>query len=370
MNPAAIFSRLAVPATVLLLTVLAAEAVLRLGIDVLPKNFQNILLSRYNRRPDGIYYRHDAWNINVLKPDRHMEIYYNALHWRHQTNDISIRSDRPVRQADIIALGDSFIYGHGVDIEDTLCRNLEKISQKSVANLGVQGDYPVSQFIRLKQLGLYLRPKLVLFFINREQDCSDFLIYRPNPADADAILSGPMPDYQRSIHASEYLKGYANRHVRITDRLSQYFYTARLTLGVARSLWGAFRPQSGETGQWDLEKIRNMTQSILAGARDLCKKNGAQLLVVFHANAPADIHRLKNFLAPRIADPDPDTTFKRICRDLGIPFLDLGRLSPQKAYFIDNDFHYSPGGNRWAARCIYNHITAKGMLTGGPPHES
>ena len=174
-----------------LIAFVLAEIYLRYRKDVLPLNLRNIILTKYNKRPDGIYYKDKRWNINIMKPNFKQEFFYNDYRWLHQSNEIGIRRSKNIEKADIIALGDSFIYGHGVPAENTLCNYLESISNKRVVNLGVQGDYPPSQYIRLKYLGLFLRPKIVLFFMNFPQDGSDFLMYRPKQEYISSIVLIP-----------------------------------------------------------------------------------------------------------------------------------------------------------------------------------
>ncbi len=160
-----IISKLILVCICFLVTLLFAELFLRFATDLLPMNFQNIVLQKYNRRADGIYYWDHEWNMTIIKPNFQQEMFANGYRWHHQSNEIGIRDDRNIEKAEIVVLGDSFIYGNGVEKEDTFSHYLEEISGKTVANLGVQADYPPNQYIRLKLLVLLLQHYNVLSWI-------------------------------------------------------------------------------------------------------------------------------------------------------------------------------------------------------------
>lgn len=344
----------------LALAVLFTEGILRFGKDFLPRDLQNILMSKYNRRPDGIYYKNEKWQVNIIKPNSRQEIVYNGHRWLQQSNEIGIRSNRNIEHADIVALGDSFVYGHGVQIEDTLCHHLETISKKRVANLGVQGDYPISEYIRLKNLALFLKPEIVLFFLNISQDCSDFLIFRPTLKYIDSIISLPPPDYSQGVLNSSFIRGYSSHKTRLIDYFSQWSFSARIAIELLRSYWADFqsRRNRNSTNKDDISIIHNSLKRILSSSLSLCKQNNARLVVIFQANSPSDKSKWDKFLAKCIpGEADFKEMSKEICTGLGIPFIDLQNRSPRDRYFLPSDNHYSPEGNKWAARCIYEALT-------------
>lgn len=345
--------------SVFLALALLAEISLRYGHDVLPLSLKNILSSKYNKRPDGIYYRDSRWCINILKPNVNQMVVYNDYRWQHRTNAIGIRDDQNITQANIVALGDSFIYGHGLSAKDTLCQQLEYVSNKRVANLGVQGDYPPSQYIRLKHLGLYLKPKIVLFFLNFPQDGSDFLIYRPTQSYIDTIVSDAPPDYTQPVNDSGYLNGYESYDVGWADALAYRSYAARLAIGLVRVYGGIVRSRLGSTGNKDekMTQISLFMNTLLSDTQRLCNTRDAQLIVVFQANDEKDTEKWNVFSEKQWGKTIDFRAMNRtICANLGIPFLDLSERHPQKEYYLENDKHYSPKGNQWAANAVYAYL--------------
>src|SRR5207245_5469937 len=64
----------------------------------------------------------------------------NGYVWHHQTDALGFRNASLHIPADVVLLGDSLVYGQGVDFEDTLGNRLEERSGLRVVNLGLQGD--------------------------------------------------------------------------------------------------------------------------------------------------------------------------------------------------------------------------------------
>ncbi len=354
-----IISSLALTIGVFLILFVLAETGLRYGHDVLPMPLKNILFSKYNKRSDGIYYKDKRWNINIMKPNFQQMVFYNGMGWQHRTNAIGIRDNQNIKQADIVVLGDSFTYGHGVGEENTLCKQLESLSSKRVANLGVQGDYPPSQYIRLKHLGLFLKPKIVLFFLNFPQDGADFLMYRPKKEYIDTIISDMPPDYSRPVIDAGYLDNYGNYYVGLVDRLAYRSYAARLGIGLLRVYGGIVRSRLGSTGSRDEETtlIFLVMKELLSDTQRLCIARDARLIVVFQANDEKDREKWNTFFEEQWGKTiDFKAMNKTICSKLGIPFLDLGEKNPEKEYYLENDKHYSPKGNQWAANAVYSYL--------------
>jgi len=346
---------------------LGLEIGLRLGKNVLPMNISNMLLSKYNHRAEWIYFKDDQWYINILKPDFRQTMNYNGYQWQHRTNQLGIRANLDFTQAEIVVLGDSFIYGHGVNLEETLAYQLETMLGKKVANLGVQGDYPPFELIRLIQLGLFLKPAIVLFFINGQQDLSDFLIYRPSPKYIKNIVAEKPPDYSRFSNHVAYLKGYADYKKYFPHRFSSQLYTVRLGYGLSKVFRGISKTKSKnvdkETAQRRIKYIRQTMRAIMATANDLCQQNGARLIIVFQATEDTDEEKWNQFGQIHLGT---DLNFNQLCEKIGqqlqIPYLKLANKSPKATYYLKGDYHYSPKGNKWAARSIQEYLIKGGYL--------
>src|SRR5436190_13297312 len=131
--------RLALVAGSLLLVLLALEAVLRQWPTLLGQEFANGALSRYSPKADGIYYVDRRLGIHFMIPNYRTTMYYNGYVWEHRTDALGFRNDPLHVPADVVLLGDSVVYGHGVNFEHTLGHLLERRTGLRVANLGRQG---------------------------------------------------------------------------------------------------------------------------------------------------------------------------------------------------------------------------------------
>ena len=61
-----------------------------------------------------------------------------------------------------------------------------------------------------------------------------------------------------------------------------------------------------------------------------------------------------------------DLNFNQLCEKIGqqlqIPYLKLANKSPKVTYYLKGDYHYSPKGNKWAARSIQEYLIKGGYL--------
>ncbi len=93
-----------------------------------------------------------------------------------RTNSRGLRTAGEDGPVDVVALGDSFTFGYGVDERATWPAQLAWLSGLTVANLGIGGFGPGSELAMLRSEGLRLRPRLVLwqFFANDLLDAASF----------------------------------------------------------------------------------------------------------------------------------------------------------------------------------------------------
>jgi len=162
----------------------ALEVTLRLYPRLLGHEFANGVLTKYTTEAQGIYYLDPIQHMNFMIPNYRTEMYYNGFRWSHATDAYGFRNPITRIEADILLLGDSFIYGHGVDIENTVGWYVEKLTGQRVMNLARQGDCTLQQAYLLTTYLPQFRPATVLYFFT-DNDISDLYFYR-----TDAELTG------------------------------------------------------------------------------------------------------------------------------------------------------------------------------------
>jgi hypothetical protein len=99
-----------------------------------------------------------------MKPNYKRTMYFNGYSWHHATDARGFRNPTNRSSAHIVLLGDSMVYGHGVEETSTVRHYLEHILNKPVANLGIQGSSIHEEYQVLKTFGVNLDPQYVFLF--------------------------------------------------------------------------------------------------------------------------------------------------------------------------------------------------------------
>lgn len=195
------------------------ECLLRMYPLILGQNFANGVLGKYNTREWGIYYYDPLLKINFMKPSYNTTMYYSGYTWSHSTDSKGFRNDVERETADIVLLGDSYIYGHGVENNQTVARFIESLSGYSVINLGKQGDCSYQELYMLYNYGISYKPKYVIYFFY-DNDLIDLYIHGINIS-GFLTSNESIPSYlnQKPVvwQSSEYSLG--NSFLKITRNL-------------------------------------------------------------------------------------------------------------------------------------------------------
>ena len=87
-------------------------------------------------------------------------MYWQGHRWHHDTNVDGYRGPR-VPHPEAVFLGDSMIYGHGVENGETVPAQFAALTGRPVANLGQQGTSLLQALMIFERRGLPLRPRVV-----------------------------------------------------------------------------------------------------------------------------------------------------------------------------------------------------------------
>ncbi len=171
-------------------SLLCLESVLRLFPGVLVGKTANWAYSGYHDLPGGIY-RRDRHMGLAMRPNCRREIYWNGHWWLHEANAAGYRGPE-VDHAEAVFLGDSMIYGHGVQNEQTVSSRFGAHTGLRVANLGQQGTCAIQYWLRLRELGVSLQPRVV--FVCCHPNDIDEAPYYYSDAELRQFLSRPLDD--------------------------------------------------------------------------------------------------------------------------------------------------------------------------------
>jgi hypothetical protein len=138
---------------------LAFEALLHLRPSLLHGRVANVAYTGYHWQGGGVYALEDHAGP-VLRPGVRRSMYWNGHWWRHETGRSGWRGP-DVDRADAVFLGDSMIYGHGVDEPDTVPARYAARTGQAAVNLGQQGTCQIQSLLALERHGRRLRPSVV-----------------------------------------------------------------------------------------------------------------------------------------------------------------------------------------------------------------
>jgi len=342
------------------------EVVLRAWPTLLGADFANGVRSRYTTREGGIFYRDPSLRMNFMIPGLKVPMYWNGYEWTHEADALGFRSRRPAIPADVVLLGDSFIYGHGVELEATVGHFLEQITGRPVANLARQGDSAYQQaYLLSSHIGLF-RPRHVVYFYF-ENDIADLRAYLKEDAmrafirePLESIRYPPRMDVAEALRAREAKLASRPWHwpltrrayvVRAWNRLASAWPPARPSPAAAPAPASGTAASGGATAaapapppnvssSTAVDDERSIgwqyTKKAIAYMQYVSERHGARLLVV-----PITPTKPRHF-----------EILRGIAEEHHLPFLDTSALPSDPTLWLANDGHFSPAGARRMAELV------------------
>lgn len=347
------------------LTLLALAVALLLGmLEVLlalaPGAFgearANEIFSCYDARPGGIYAWERRSRMRFMWPDFSTENYWNGYRWQHSTDGLGFRNP-PGIQRDVLLLGDSLVYGHGVEEKETVAAFLRAKHGVAAYNMGRQGAALYDEYVFLRTYLPELAPKSVLLFVFLN-DFDDLEVYRTTAQIAE------IPEIDRLDYAGirEWTRTLPER---IPSRPLRWFWrrpSVRLLLAATTELRGlAFTltsPAWAAGPEADppflaplLDPDRRARQEsyyrrILGDLAERCRSRAITLRVVY----------LSTKANPR-SYGEAEEIAVRLVRDAAagsdLLFYDTRTLfSGCESCFLPHDGHYTATGHRRLARFL------------------
>ncbi len=100
--------------------------------------------------------------LRIHRPDFEADCYFQGYSWRHRSDGFGWRNPETWQSAQVVVLGDSIVYGHGVEEEQTTPHFLRGLLGRRVVNLGVTGASPVHYLAFLRNFALPLGPRVIV----------------------------------------------------------------------------------------------------------------------------------------------------------------------------------------------------------------
>lgn len=352
-----VLQRLLVGATLFIVSavvvVLGLEFTLRAYPTLLGETFASGALSKYTSRAGGIYYGDRNLRMHFMIPNMTTEMYTNGYVWQHQSDALGFRNKTLHIPADVVLLGDSLIYGQGVDFEQTVGYFLEQLADMAVANLGRQGDCAYQEAYLLTEYITVFKPRYVFYFFS-PNDITDLYVYLSDNAmkefidqPVERIRYPPRIDPARAL---------AERERRIRNRsfgkrleessyLIKMFNWIKYTLRVKRAPT-VEQAQLGERRKAETPDVSHNENSL--GWRYTKK-------AILYMKYVAAKHGAEFVIAPIAARPQFDI-LQRMAREYDVPFVDTWALMSNASSFLPRDGHLSPAGARLLAEIASNYL--------------
>lgn len=116
--------------------------------------------------------------VSIHRPEFAANCYAQGHSWRHRSDAYGWRNPQTWNSAEVVLIGDSMIYGHGVEASQTLAHFLRESSGARVVNMGIVGGSPVHYLAYLNNFALPLEPRVVVVF-TFSNDLNDIRSIRP-----------------------------------------------------------------------------------------------------------------------------------------------------------------------------------------------
>ena len=344
--------RVGIAMLLVLLSIAALEVTLRtLHSYILPVKISNEIATGYRLGWDGIYEWRSDLDSMFMKPGFHRKMWFNGYQWEHQTDQLGFRNPETYEQADVVLLGDSMIYGHGAEEEDTVRSYLARDLSMTVANLGMQGASIHNEYQILRHYGLSLDPRFVVVFFLANDVSLDLQAYL---TDDEMLRFIQSPPDQFEVDYFEPIR--RNDNDRLLDDINS-FYSVR-ALDILRRLLGIGVPDASAARihRWTQRESLAMffNGEALKRMDAMVARQGAQLLHVF-VYTGGTYYR---------GEDAYEESLREVCRRNGIGWLSL-RKAMQSVRdrgvdpFLPGDGHFSAAGAEAAAAAVADWIRSR-----------
>jgi len=357
----------------------------------------------YRRPSNAMFNRSFVDRPNAYRTYPNAKPGFGTVDCRLQTDARGYRNQTALETYDIVALGDSFTEGSNVSDEHPWPVRLAGLTGRSVYNLGISGYDPFHYRESLREVGLSLRPRVVICMIYEGND------FRSTKSDEKRRDPGVAKRFQDYVARSPLIS-------RADQLLVDFFGPIGSHAPLANSLPIDWLPvgtmHDGDTRYYAFEpkQLRDLYQSAdgfaadkhwispreqLAEIHDLCRQGGAELVVAFAptkahvvlplAAAGLDPRAVREFAAIGLGNALPDggeflqllmsrldareTVVGEWCKANGARFVGLTQALRQKAaegsqVYYTYDQHWTPPGHEAVAAAMASLLQAASTVAG------
>ncbi len=340
------------------------EIVLRVDPELLGLTLQNLAFSKYDRLPGGIYASGEGLPFRVMLANFETEAFFNGYRWRHRTDRRGFRNPPDTSPTEILLLGDSMIYGHGVEEEQTVAHRLRAEYGHAAYDMSRQGDCLFNHYVLLRLYLAELDPGTAILFVH-PNDFRDVEDYRQKEVDTVPELASwnyraVRARVERALVAKRSPVGgllYRLHVARLTAK-TPIELRQRLRRGARRQRVGPSRRTvpayaAAVLDPERFERVERYYDRLLADLSRRCKRRGVRLVLV----------QLKFGL-------ERTPAYRQVAEKLGTALTELAQRHEIELYDtgdamagcsdcrLQRDGHFSPRGHRVLAGFLHREILA------------
>jgi len=315
--------------------------------------------------PSLFYVSSDGYSLIAGKKARHFSLHGEYIA-DYTINNNGFRSaneyqkDKPVGTKRILMLGDSMVFGLGVNDDQTIAASLEHMLNQQasdgmkfeVLNLGVAGYTLDNSYLRMKRY-LEFSPDLVIFVVLGVNDFLDIIDHTwTNDENGDIVAVE-----ENFRHINEYSR-FVNGPVDIYSQEAAIVENAREFLrqnSVGYTFLGTLRHRNRQRGQ----EIQSRSKDIEAELEGVCrsKKVLDRFFELTTQNNIENIFILDSFYDQKVKDEFMSYLFGKTKM-----IIDLNGMDTISQMRFRGDGHWTILGNKHIAELISNYIKIKQLL--------
>ena len=157
--------RLATVLVALVVGFLIAESAIRSFPRLLNDRLRHAAFSKYDTLPGGIFLFEGLTRSRVMRADHRTRAYSHGYFWTHETDSRAYRNPAGIDNPRVLLLGDSLVYGHGVEAAETVAHFLRTNHGVDAYDMSAQGQCLYEHYLALRLHLDEIRPDTVLLFV-------------------------------------------------------------------------------------------------------------------------------------------------------------------------------------------------------------
>jgi len=149
----------------LVLGSVVVEGALRFFPKLLSPKLRHAAFSRYDTLPGGIFLSEGITRMRFMRADFTTRAYSHGTSWIHRTDENGFRNPGGLTEKRVLLLGDSLVYGHGVEGDQTVGHFLRSEHGVAAYDLSAQGRCLYEHYVMARLYLEEFRPETVLLFV-------------------------------------------------------------------------------------------------------------------------------------------------------------------------------------------------------------